>query len=183
MGGIFGISPEQCSQETPNTQTSIFEYEDGKILEFETRGRYTNAESHAGIKIGNLFYGTEGWLEVNGSNWKAYRQREEEPFAGSDMEAESAAVGGDKTFIAPPSSGGHYANYIDAIRSGDPSELNCDILDGHMSSVMPHLGNIAYRVGETLEFYGEFEKFIDNDEANMLLSRKYRHPYVIPKNV
>lgn len=182
-GGLFGISPQECSQETPNTHTSLYEYEDGKILEFETRGRFTNSESFARIRIGNLFYGTEGWLEVNGSNWKAYRQREEEPFAGSGMEAEGAAVGGDQTFRAAPSSGGHYANFIDAVRAGDPSVLNSDILEGHMSSVLPHLGNIAYRVGESLEFNGEFEKFIDNQEANMLLSRNYRHPYIVPEVV
>lgn len=183
MGGIFGISPHQCAQQTPNTQTSIFEYEDGKILEFETRGRFTNSESNAGIKIGNIFYGTEGWLEVNGSSWKAYREREMEPFAGSGMAAEGAAVGGDKTFRAAPSSGGHFANFIDGVRSGDRKDLNCDILVGHMSTCLPHLGNIAYRVGETLEFNGEFEKFIDNQEANMLLTRKYRHPYIVPQVV
>jgi hypothetical protein len=183
MGGIFGISPHECSQETPNTQTSVYEYGDGKILEFETRGRYTNSEADLGIQIGNIFYGTGGWLEVNGSQWKAYREREEEPFAGSDMEAEGAAVGGDKSFRAAPGGGGHFANFIDAVRSGDPSDLNCDILEGHMSSVLPHLGNIAYRVGETLEFNGEFESFIDNDQADMLLTRKYRYPYIIPQVV
>lgn len=183
MGGIFGISPQECSQETPNSQTSVFEYADGKILEFETRGRYTNAEAPLNVKIGNIFYGTEGWLEVNGSKWNAYRERESEPFAGSGMDAESAAVGGDTSFRAAPSSGGHYANFIDAIRSGDPGDLNCDILKGHMSTALPHLGNIAYRVGETLEFNGEFEKFIDNQEANMLLTRKYRYPYIVPDEV
>ena len=180
MGGIFGISPHECSQETPNTQTSIFEYEDGKILEFETRGRYTNSEAHAGVRIGNLFYGTEGWLELNGSQWKAYRQREEEPFAGSGMDAEGAAVGGDQTFMTAASAGGHFANFIDAVRSGNHFDLNCDILEGHTSSVLPHLGNIAYRVGETLEFNGEFERFIENDEANLMLTRNYRYPYIIP---
>ena len=179
MGGLFGISPLECSQETPNIHISQYTYEDGKILEFETRGRFTNAEAGTGVRIGNLFYGTEGWMEVNGSSWKAYREREKEPFAGSGMEAESAAVGGDTTFRAAASSEGHFANFIKAVRSGDRHDLNCDILDGHMSTVLAHLGNIAYRVGETLEFNGEFERFIDNDEANMLLTRNYRHPYAI----
>jgi predicted dehydrogenase len=178
-GGLFGISPGECSQETPNTHISHFTYDDGKILEFETRGRFTNAEAPGGVRIGNLFYGTEGWMEVNGSIWKAYREREETPFAGSGMEAESAAVGGDTTFRAAASSEGHFANFIKAVRSGDRHELNCDILEGHMSTVLPHMGNIAYRVGETLEFNGEFERFIGNDEANMLVSRNYRFPYVI----
>ena len=82
-GGIFGIDPKECSQETPNTQTSLLTYEDGKVLEFETRGRYTNSESSLNIKIGNMFFGTDGYMEVNGSTWKAFKQREKEPFAGS----------------------------------------------------------------------------------------------------
>jgi len=183
MGGIFGISPQECSQETPNTQTSIFEYEDGKILEFETRGRYTNAEAPSGVRIGNLFYGTEGWVEINGSSWKAYREREETPFAGTEMGTGNASVGGDTSFRAAPGGGGHFANFIEALRSGNDLDLTCDILEGHRSSVLPHLGNIAYRVGETLEFNGELEKFVDNQEASMLLTRKYRHPYVIPQVV
>ena len=183
MGGIFGISPHECSQETPNTQTSIYEYEDGKILEFETRGRYTNGEAPSGVKIGNLFFGTEGWMEINGSMWKAYRERENEPFAGSGMDAGDAAVGGDTTFRAAPGGGGHFSNFIAAVKSGNRSDLTCDILEGHMSTCLPHLGNIAYLVGETLEFNGEFEKFIDKQEANMLLTRKYRFPYVVPQKV
>ncbi|MGE5419374.1 MAG: Gfo/Idh/MocA family protein, partial [Chloroflexota bacterium] len=53
MGGIFGIDPKECAQETPNTQSSLFRYADGRIIEFETRGRFTNDESSIGIRIGN----------------------------------------------------------------------------------------------------------------------------------
>jgi len=182
MGGIYGVSPQECSQETPNTQMSVFEYEDGKILEFETRGRYTNAESNADVKIGNLFYGTEGWLEVNGSNWKAYKGKEKEPFAGTNIEA-SAAIGGDTSFRTAPDSKGHFGNFIDGVRSGDRFDLNCDVSVGHMSTVLPLIANVAYRVGETLRFNGEFEEFIDNEEADMMLTRKYRYPYIVPEVV
>ncbi|MDN5203414.1 Gfo/Idh/MocA family oxidoreductase [Fulvivirgaceae bacterium BMA10] len=182
MGGIFGISPTECSQETPNTQTSVLEYEDGKILEFETRGRYTNAEANAGVKIGNLFYGTDGWMEISGSNWKAYKGRENEPFAGSGM-AEGAAVGGDQTFRTAPDSKGHFGNFIDGVRSGNRHDLNCDVEEGHMSTVLPLISNIAYRVGETLKFNGEFEEFIDNETADLMLTRRYRYPYIVPEKV
>ena len=181
-GGIFGISPQECSQQTPNTQASVFEYADGKILEFETRGRYTNAEANAGVKIGNMFYGTDGWMEINGSNWKAYKGREKEPFAGSDMD-EGAAVGGDQTFRTAPDGKGHFANFIDAVRSGNRYDLNCDIAEGHMSSVLPHIANVAFRVGEPLRFNGEYEQFVDNPEADMYLTRRYRAPYIVPENV
>jgi len=182
MGGIFGVSPKECSQETPNTQASQFLYDDGKILEFETRGRYTGKEAAKGIKIGNLFYGTEGWLEINGANWAAYRQREDKPFAGSEI-GESADVGGDKSFLAAPSSMGHFKNFTDAIRSGNHFDLNCDILEGHMSSSLPHIANIAYKLGRALKFNGEFERFVNDPEADMMLTRRYRKPYSVPENV
>ncbi len=182
MGGIYGITPEECSQETPNTQVSTFEYDDGKILEFETRGRYTNAEAPLGVKIGNLFYGTDGWLEINGSTWKAYKGRDNEPFAGSGM-GEGAAVGGDSSFLTAPDSKGHYANFIDAVRSGDRKDLNCDIEVGHMSTVLPHIANIALKMGTSLKFNGVKEQFVDNKEADKHLTREYRAPYVVPQTV
>lgn len=182
MGGLFGIDPRSCSQETPNTQTSVFEYRDGKILEFETRGRYTHAEAPTEVRIGNLFYGTEGWMEINGSTWKAYRGRDDKPFAGSGMES-TAAIDGDASFRKAPDSQGHFANFIDGLRSGNRFDLNCDIEVGFMSTALPLLANIALKTGETLRFDNEFERFIGSEEGNMMLTRNYRAPYVIPENV
>lgn len=181
VGGIYGISRKECSQETPNTQTSSFTYEDGTILEFETRGRYTHGESSLDIKIGNIFYGTDGYLELNGSTWRAYRHDEKEPFAMSGQSKEASAE--ESAYLAAPGGSEHYANFIDAIRSGKDSDLNCDIVDGVYSSALPHLANVSYRVGRGLRFNGEFEQFIDDKEADMLLTRKYRPPYVIPEKI
>mgnify|MGYP003694203479 CR=1 FL=1 len=41
----------------------------------------------------------------------------------------------------------HYQNFVDAIRANDPKMLTCDIMEGHLSSTLPHLANISYRVG------------------------------------
>jgi len=175
-GGIFGIDPDECAQETPNTQTSIFKYADGKILEFETRGRYTNGESSLDIRIGNTFYGTEGYLELDGDTWKAFRKREKEPFAGSGI-SEKKAV--DNTYLAAPGGADHYANFIDAIRSGKNETLHADIIEGHYSSSLPILANISYRLGRELRFMGDYEKFANDAEADTMLTRVYRKPYVI----
>ena len=179
-GGIYGIDHDECEQETPNTQTSLFKYSDGKILEFETRGRYTNDESSLGIRIGNIFYGTEGYLELDGGTWKAFRKREKEPFAGSAT-AEKKPV--DPTFMAAPGGTEHYANFIDAIRSGSDDTLHCDIIDGFYSSSLPILANISYRLGRELKFKGDYEKFANDSEADIMLSRNYRKPYVISDEV
>jgi len=180
-GGLFGISPRECSQETPNTQTSVFKYGDGKVIEFETRGRFTNAESRLEIKIGNIFYGTDGYLELNGSTWNAYRQREKDPFLSSPPENSERPA--DPTFRAAPGGSEHFANFIDAIRSGKDSDLNCDIWEGHLSAALPHLANISYRLGRELHFMNEYEKFANDPEADLMLTRNYRKPYVIPDEI
>ncbi len=179
-GGIYGISPEECEQETPNTQTSVFRYKDGKILEFETRGRYTNAESGLDIRIGNIFYGTEGYLELNEGTWKAFRKRENEQFAGSATSEKKEA---DSKYLAAPGGTEHYANFIDGIRSGNNDNLHCDIIEGFYSSALPHLANISYRLGRELRFMGDYEKFINDPEADEMLTRMYRLPYVVNDEV
>jgi predicted dehydrogenase len=178
-GGIYGIDPHECGQETPNTQTSLFKYNDGKILEFETRGRFTNDESSLGIRIGNIFYGTDGYVELNNETWKAFRKREKEPFAGSAT-GEKKQI--DPTFMAAPGGTEHYANFIDGIRLGNDT-LHCDITDGFYSSSLPILANISYRLGRQLKFNGDYEKFVNDTEADTMLSRVYRKPYVISEDV
>ena len=103
-GGVETYGHDKTTQETPNTQTAAYTYADGKIIELETRGRYTNHEGSAGQEVGNIFYGTEGWLEISGHTWKAFRKREKQPFAQS-KEAEGERAN-------------HWANFLEAIRSG-----------------------------------------------------------------
>lgn len=177
-GGLYGIDRTQCEQETPNTQLTIAKYQDGKILEFETRGRYSNGESGLEIKIGNIFYGTEGYLEIEGNTWKAYRTKETEPFAGSNVAKPSAAE-----TLTGSSNTEHFVNFLDGIKSGNNETLHCDILDGHYSSAVPFLANISYRLGRELRFKGDSEKFINDAEADAMLTRKYRSPYVVPSKV
>ncbi len=178
-GGIFYFTPEQCAQETPTTQISIIKYSDGKILEFETRGGYSNGESSLDSRIGNIFYGSEGYLELDGSTWKAFRQKETTPFAGSGMGEAKAS----NDPLAPPGGAEHYANFIDAIRSGKNADLNCDIEVGYMSSALPLLANVSYRLQRPLSFNGAKEKFVNDPEADAMLTREYRKPYIVSDRV
>ncbi|MBL7736716.1 MAG: Gfo/Idh/MocA family oxidoreductase [Chitinophagaceae bacterium] len=185
-GGVYGFSPDECAQETPNTQTSLFKYADGKMLEFETRGRYSNGEASLGIRIGNIFYGTDGYLELDGGTWKAFRKRETEPFAGSKINtAKNAAPA---RAAAPTSHIGtdgapHWINFVEAIRDGKDQKLHCDINEGFYSSALPLIANISYRLGRELKFMGEYEKFENDPVADAMLTRVYRKPYVVPDEV
>ena len=183
-GGIYGINPEECAQETPNTQSSVFRYNDGTLLEFETRGRYFNREGVMDISIGNIFYGTDGYLELqawerSGGEWQAFRQREKVPFAGTRI-GEGKQL--DPTLLGPESTD-HFINFINAVREGKDDLLNSDIDEGFHSASLPLLGNISYRLGRELKFMGEYEKFANDPEADTMLSRNYRKPFVVPDEV
>lgn len=185
-GGIFGFTQDEgktpgtqvygwvetyghdkTTQETPNTQTAAYTYADGKIIELETRGRYTNHEGSVGQEVGNVFYGIEGWLEISGTSWKAFRRRDRKPFAESKTpETEHPS---------------HWANFLDAVRSGKDDAMHCSILEGHLSTSLCHLANISYRLGRSLKFNGTQEQFINDPEADAMLRRDYRKPYVVPE--
>ena len=56
-----------------------------------------------------------------------------------------------------------------------------DIESSHRSSVLPMLGMISYKLGRSVEWDGGKEKIIEDKEANKLLLRDYRKPWVYPK--
>jgi predicted dehydrogenase len=70
----------------------------------------------------------------------------------------------------------HLQNFLDAIRNGAP--LNADIEEGHKSTLFCHLGNIAYRTGQTLEVDPTNGHIIDNAPAQAMWSREYREGWM-----
>ncbi|HOW39295.1 MAG TPA: Gfo/Idh/MocA family oxidoreductase, partial [Bacteroidales bacterium] len=170
-GDVEAYGKDATSQETPNTQTCSYRYKDGTLLEFETRGRYTNQEGYKGVEVGNIFYGSDGYLEIAGDTWRAFRGREKDPFASSKE-------------LTGNHEADHYRNFIEAIRSGKKEDLHCEIREGVISSDLAHLANISYRVGRSVTFDGANERFVNDPEADTYLTRKeYRKPYVVPENV
>jgi len=69
------------------------------------------------------------------------------------------------------------------MRSRRRQDLHADILEGHLSSSLCHLGNIACRLKRSLEFDPEKELFIRDSEADRMLSKTYRAPYLLPDSV
>jgi predicted dehydrogenase len=175
-GGYFGAP---SSQETPDTHTTLFEYADGTILEFATRGQFTNDEGTQ--RIGNLFYGDKGWVWIDGDGrkWQSYLGPKNEKGPGADVP--SGESGGSDPLVLTSTENPHYQNFVDAIRANDPKMLNSDIVEGHISSSLPQLANIAYRTGHSLVFDGKTETFVNDKKADQLLTREYRKGFEIPK--
>jgi predicted dehydrogenase len=128
LGGRFGYKDQG---ETPNTQITCMDFGDTQLI-FEVRG--LKASEYHGQKVGNVLHFEEGIVTDD-----AFYPR------GSDSPAPLPTVE-----VAGKPGKSHFENFIAAVRSRDPGELNAEIAEGHYSSGLCHLANISYRLGETL---------------------------------
>ncbi|MEN6603576.1 MAG: gfo/Idh/MocA family oxidoreductase, partial [Bryobacteraceae bacterium] len=117
-----------------------------------------------GNTIGNIFYGSNGYMVIDGyGKYWTYIGKEQVPGP------------------ARGEGGNNWANFIDAVRSRKQSDLNAPIEEGAMSCTLMHLANTSYRLGRTLHFDGATMQCEGDPEANEMLTRVYRKPYVVPE--
>jgi len=144
-------------QETPDTLLVNYSYP-GLTITWEHR-LWSN-HGIEGRSTAAAFYGEFGTLIVDRGGWKVYGQKE------------SASSGSSE--IALP----HHRNFVDCIRSRSTPIADLEV--GHVSSTLCHLGNIAYRVGRTVNFDSSSMTFGSDAEANALLGREYRSGWGLP---
>jgi predicted dehydrogenase len=167
-GGKYAYTDDQ---ETPNTQLASFDYGDKEIV-FEVRGILTNGEgtiTRGGNKIGNLFYGEDGWMELDGSGFRVYKgEKGEVAMDEKGSKVEDTAL--------------HMANFLAACASRNYKDLHADVALGVMSADLCHLANASYRAGRKLAVDAAKGRFTGPgaEEGNQYLTRaKYRAPYVV----
>ncbi len=201
-GGRYGY---EDAGETANTQVVACDYGDRSLI-FEVRGLKTDALK--GAKVGVIFEGTDGYVVLTSYTTGA-------AFDPSGKMIQEFTSGKETDNI-------HFDNFLTGVRSRKSSDLNADILEGHLSSALCHLGNISYRLGSrismgdakaklqdaeasetlarfaqnlkdnnvddaaevqfgpTLAFDPKTETFINNKQADTMLTRDYRAPFVVP---
>jgi predicted dehydrogenase len=119
--------------------------------------------------IGNLFYGSKGYLGIQ--EYDSYKT-----WLGEKNEAGPSRR-------APEN---HFANFIDCVRSRKKEDLAAPAMEGHISATLVHLANVSYRLGRSLNFDPATEQVIGDPEANRLLrdeDRGYRPGFTIPESV
>jgi hypothetical protein len=126
--------------------------------------------TRGGNAVGNLFYGSKGYLSTAGG-YQTFLGKEQEP--GPKWEGGRRGDG----------EGGHFGNFVAAMRSRKPSDLNAEIEEGAASTVLMHLANLSYRLGRTLHFDSESMTCKGDAEANKMFTRSYRAPFVVPQKV
>jgi predicted dehydrogenase len=102
------------------------------------------------------FYGEHGTLENHGGGYKIFDLR-------GKLVEEKNGPGGEQI---------HIENFFDAIRNG--TKQNSPIAEGHISTMLCHLGNMAYRTSSTLEVDSRNGHVKNNRAAMKLWKREYR---------
>lgn len=211
LGGRYGYADDG---QTPNTQLAMYYYEPAPII-FEVRGlpEETGAKEmpkFANADIGVIIHCEGGYLRILSNEAAAHTND------GKLVQTFKASNDHKLT---------HFTNFIQSVRDRNQAGLHADILEGHLSSSLCHLGNISYRlshaeesgeltekltdepilrdavkrmvghlsqngvnlafrpmnVGPWLKFDAARETFPQSTRANALLTRSYRHPFVVPK--
>ncbi|MGD1069877.1 MAG: Gfo/Idh/MocA family oxidoreductase [Bryobacteraceae bacterium] len=172
IGGHFMFDDDQ---QTPNTLAVAYEFDEAgkkKMMTFEVRHWMTNHEadihefdtSTKSNTIGNLFYGSNGYLAIDGyTKYYSYIGKQAEP-------GPARKDGGD-----------HFANFLTAVRSHSRGELNAEIEEGAISTALVHLANISYRLGRSVQFDAASYSCVGDKEANAMFRREYRKPFVVPQ--
>ena len=175
-----GVLVAKDGREAQDTQTITFEFDNILMVLQGSTVTPSLSKTPNSIRDGDAFpswlfsstrvevYGTEGMMLLGrqGGGWQIW---------GPDGSLVKEEFGRHQTDE-------HIDNFVQCIHSGELP--NGDIEEGHLSAALCHLGNISYRVGNrALHFDADTETFPDDAEANNLLKRVYRKPWVLPEEV
>jgi predicted dehydrogenase len=180
-GGRFA---EKGVFESPDTQVAVFQFDD-MVMTFELT-LYTPymIKSDQALRDSDMFpywpqnaerielYGSKGLMILgrHGCGWQVFdRPKDRKPVIAAEQNG-------------PFPDDVHFENFVQSVRNRQ--RPNADIEEGHRSTLLCQLANISYRLGgQKLLVDPKTESLIDNAEANRLLKREYRPPWVVPDKV
>lgn len=143
LGGRFKWNDQG---ETPNTMFGIGEYPNGQYVFFNVRN--VNYEGYV-HQVENQYYFEDGGKIIK------------------DLYYAKGSSKGEKFNVAPGNitPGGNWGSFIAACRAGKPEMANGNALDAHNGSVLGHLMNNSYRLGQKVPFNAKAGRFGDNKDA------------------
>jgi predicted dehydrogenase len=164
----------------PDTQTAVFDYDEIPVVwQHRTWGEAVDPKYPWGATI----YGDKGTLKLSLMSYDFTPSGKGTPVHG-DVLYELDEFPEDRTekdlekHVAPAIRR-HMRNFLAAIESRDKPVA--DIEQGFISTASCILANLSLQLGRTLAWDAEAGKVVGDDEANRLLRRPYRSPWVHPE--
>jgi predicted dehydrogenase len=133
---------------------------------FNRKGKgWDGREKDNKFGMGAVWYGDEGWIQVNRSGLYASDPKLLEPKFGDND-------------IRLYASRNHHQNFLECVKSRKETVAPAEI--GHRSISVALIGEIAMLTGKDLKWDPKAERFTNSDSANKLLMRDYRSPWKSP---
>jgi predicted dehydrogenase len=169
IAGPVVLTAKEQTTDAPDHQLATYSF-DRFDVQWEHR-RFAGNNTDKGENVGCYFYGTKGIFHMGWEKgWTFYPVDSKEP-----VQAEAAQLHQpDAQNIREL-----WTDFLDAIRH--ERKPVCDIADIHLSTNMALLGMISLKHGKSLEWNGEQERIVGDDDANKYLRRAYRPGYEYPE--
>jgi len=162
------LSEKEQTSDAPDAQVAVYEFESFTATWEHRRFAGNRAEKH---DIGCYFYGTKGTFHMGWRDgWTFYPIGDKEPVVHQDAELQQPD-GHSITLL--------WNDFLQSIDKG--TRPVCDVEIGHQSTNMSLLGMLSYKLGRSIQWDGERERCVGDDEANRLLRRDYRGPWKYPE--
>lgn len=163
----------------PDTQTVIFDYGDLEVVWNHRTWSELPDKRHP---WGGYFYGKNGVLKASVFGYDFHQYYKDETI-GADVKYETEEFPEDKNepnieLHTAPAVREHMKDFL--ARVEDRGRPRSDIEEGAISTICCVLGNISLQLGRALEWDEENGRVKNDDEANALLAREYRAPWVHP---
>lgn len=157
--------------QTPDTQLVTFQY--GNKATFSWEGRSCITTPVDGMRNGIAFYGTKGTLMSDGSD--SYKILDSKGNVVEEVKSDMVFKSDDRFNPSQKLDAFHFQNWFDAIRLGKP--LNATLKEACLSTHCMQVGNIAQRLGRSMEIDPKTGHILHDSEAMKLWSREYDRKY------
>jgi predicted dehydrogenase len=171
-GGIYLAKKGKAN--TTDTQTVTYDYPDLTVIwEHRMYGRSEDGKAGWGVN----FYGEKGTLQLTINDWDWLPLGGKPIHVDAKREPNIDEVKFEGAHIYPAGRA-HMKNFLECVASRERPVA--PIEDGHISTSLCELGNISQKLGRSLTWDADKERVAGDEEANRLLRRAYREPWVYP---
>lgn len=158
----------EMTTDAPDSQVAIYEFESFTAIWEHKKYAANASERH---RIGAYFYGTKGVFHMGWRDgWTFYPKSSNQNIEHEKPDFSDIKDGSNLKQL--------WSDFLSAIEQ--KRKPVADIDRAHRSSILPMLGMLSYHIKRSIHWDGKHEQIIGDANANALLRRAYRKPWIYP---